>query len=119
MNGSERVSNLRIELLVTADCPRHVLANALLRVTLDRLGLVHVTVHTTVIDTLAGAVRRGFTGSPTILINGADPWPPVEPQSAIACRLYPTADGLPDQQELAAALHAAVVACMNGMIVDQ
>ena len=119
MNGSELVSNLRIELLVTVDCPRHALANALLRVTLDRLGLGHITVHTTVIDTPAGEVRRGFTGSPTILINGADPWPPVESQSAIACRLYPTVDGLPDQQELAAALHAAVVASMNGAVADQ
>ncbi|MEN4397505.1 hypothetical protein [Mycolicibacterium conceptionense] len=97
------------ELLVIAGCPHRTLTEALVRVMLDQLGLGHIAVRTSVIDTPAEALRLGFSGSPTILIDGIDPWLPRRPQPAIACRLYPTTDGLPDRQELAAALHAAAV----------
>jgi hypothetical protein len=64
----------RIELLVTPDCPYATLAKALITVTLTELGLSHTPVRTTVIDTTAEAIHRRFTGSPSIIINGVDPW---------------------------------------------
>lgn len=81
----------------------------MLRVTLNEMGLRRVAVCTTVIDTPGEALRREFTGSPTILINDTDPWAPLENVPALACRLYPSSGGMPDQHELAAALHAAVL----------
>jgi hypothetical protein len=35
----------------------------------------------------------GFAGSPTILVNGRDPFPAATSTRALSCRLYPTPDG--------------------------
>ena len=40
------------------------------------------------------ARRRGFAGSPTILVNGSDPFEDPAAPAAMACRLYPTPEGL-------------------------
>lgn len=98
-----------VELLITADCPVGPLASALLRVTLNELGLHQVSVRVSEIATAYEARRRGFAGSPTILINGHDPWDSSDPTPALTCRRYPTDTGLPDQHRLAAAIHAAIV----------
>jgi hypothetical protein len=37
------------------------------------------------------AARLGMCGSPTLLIDGSDPFPAVGP--ALACRLYPSGSG--------------------------
>lgn len=99
----------RIELLVVPDCPHATLAETLLRVTLNELCLPHVPVLTTVIDTMADAIRRGFTGSPSIMINGIDPWAQPGSEPALACRLYSASAGTPTQDSLARALCAAVL----------
>lgn len=99
----------RIELLVVPDCPYATLAETLLRVTLNELCLPHVPVLTTVIYTVADAVRRGFMGSPSIMINGIDPWAQPDGNPALACRLYPSSTGTPTQYSLARALCAAVL----------
>jgi len=77
-----------IELLVVPDCPNEPVAAAMLRAALDDVGLTSTTFRTTVIDTQQRAEQRGFTGSPTILIGGLDPF--VEPgrAPALACRIY-------------------------------
>lgn len=91
----------RVELFVIPECPYATLAETLLRVTLNELGLPSVPVLTTVIDTHAEAIRRGFMGSPSIEINGIDPWAHPTGQPALACRLYPSSTGLPTQYSLA------------------
>ena len=52
------------------------------------------------------AEAEGFAGSPTLLIDGVDPFP--HPSGAgFTCRLYPTPDGVqgaPSAEQLAAAL---------------
>ncbi|WP_176749652.1 hypothetical protein [Mycolicibacterium grossiae] len=98
-----------MELFVIPDCPYATLAETLLRVTLNELGLPSVPVLTTVIDTHAEAIRRGFMGSPSIEINGIDPWAQPDGKPALACRLYPSSTGLPTQYSLAQALCAAVL----------
>lgn len=103
-------SGPRVELLVIPDCPHSTLAETLIRVTLDELGLRRVPVLTTVITTTAEAAVRGFVGSPSIIINDVDPWAQPGDVPALACRLYPSTTGLPSQYSLAKALCAAVLA---------
>lgn len=78
--------------------------------TLNELGLLHTSVLTTVIDTTAEAIRRNFTGSPTIVINGVDPWAHPDEEPGLACRDQSSSPaGLPTPQGLAQALCAAVL----------
>ena len=54
-------------------------------------GRPEVTVTRRVITDEAGAARWGMHGSPTLLVNGRDPFP--GPAPGLACRLYPGEDG--------------------------
>lgn len=83
-----------VELLVVPDCPNESVALSLLRVALDRVGLAAQTVRTTVIASQEQAQDRGFVGSPTILINGVDPFGAAGQSPAYACRVYATTAGL-------------------------
>lgn len=96
-------------MLVIRDCPYATLAGALITMTLNELGLHHTPVLTTVIDTTAEAIRRRFTGSPSIIINGVDPWAHPDELPGLACRVLPSGDGLPTPERLAQALCTAVV----------
>jgi hypothetical protein len=100
-----------VELLVLADCPNGPLARGLLRRALDELEMQRVQVRTTTIGSVEQAVRRGFGGSPTILIDGADPFADPGRGPGLSCRLYPTptgAAGVPSPEHLRLALAAAV-----------
>lgn len=94
---------LSVELLVVPDCPSCEPTQRKLRAVLDEFGFSRTVVQTTVIDSEDEAVARGFTGSPSLRINGRDPTPGPGPVG-VSCRLYRTADGLPDVR---AALEAA------------
>lgn len=99
-----------VELLVLADCPNGPLARGLLRRALDELDMHRVQVRTTTIRSADQASRRGFGGSPTILIDGVDPFADPGRGPALSCRLYPTptdAAGVPLPEQLRAALAAA------------
>ncbi|BBZ19023.1 hypothetical protein MGAD_33580 [Mycolicibacterium gadium] len=90
-NKSSTYCGPQIELLVIPDCPYATLAEALIAVTLNKLDLSHAPVITTVIATTAEAARRRFTGSPSIVINGVDPWAnpmgnPASPAASIPPR---------------------------------
>jgi hypothetical protein len=52
---------------------------------------------------------RGNRGSPTVLIDGEDPFADPDAPVGLACRVYPTADelaGAPSVAQLTAALRA-------------
>jgi hypothetical protein len=98
-----------VELLVVPDCPHESAAAALLRTALDDVGLGHLTFDVTVIDTHETAEARGFVGSPTFLLNGADPLAAPGQSASLACRLYPGGAGLPDLRDLRQALKRAAV----------
>jgi len=83
-----------VELLVVANCPNTALAFALIRDALTGFGLADVVCRTTVIGTLEQARARGFTGSPTILIDDIDPFARADAPPALACRMYTTPTGL-------------------------
>jgi hypothetical protein len=100
-----------VELLVTPECPNETPARVLLRTALDDVGLARIPVVTSVVGSVEDAARRGFTGSPTILINGRDPFVAAD-QPGLACRIYTidgTARGVPDVRDLRRALKQAAV----------
>ena len=73
---------------------------------------VQVTVSTQVVETPEDADRLGFTGSPTILIGGHDPFAEPGMASAMACRVFATPQGLagsPTVDQLAEALRPSVI----------
>jgi hypothetical protein len=100
---------LDVELLLVPDCPHASAAQALLRSALDATGLVTTPIRISVIDSEGEAADRGFLGSPTIRINGIDPFAEPGRPIGMACRIYPGpagASGLPAAAELRKALQA-------------
>ncbi|UQX89217.1 thioredoxin family protein [Jatrophihabitans telluris] len=97
---------MNIELLVVPDCPNESAAIDLINTAVADTA-VTATVTTTVISTFEVAVSRGFVGSPTILINGHDPFAQGGSGVGLACRVYPTptgSAGLPPLRDLRQAL---------------
>ena len=100
---------VEIELLVVRGCPNEVAAAELVRGVLDELGRIDTPLTVREIDTQADAVRHGFTGSPTLRINGRDPFAEPGRAPALACRVYATPAGrrgLPDADAVRASLRA-------------
>ncbi|WP_282693551.1 hypothetical protein [Streptomyces sp. CC208A] len=85
---------MKIELLVVPGCPNTEPAAARLRQALDGLGLNDLAFQTRLITDHVGAEAARFTGSPTILIDGHDPFAEPGRAPALTCRLYRTPDGL-------------------------
>ncbi|WP_028478192.1 hypothetical protein [Nocardia sp. CNY236] len=83
-----------IEILVVPDCPHQRLAEQQLSRALTDLGLAATDFTTRVVADLAEAARLGFTGSPTILIDGCDPFAEPGDMVSFTCRLYRTPSGL-------------------------
>ena len=79
-------------MLVVVDCPHAALARERITSALERLGR---SAHTSelVVASDEDATRLGFHGSPTILIDGHDPFP-TGGNPGLACRMYPTAHGM-------------------------
>lgn len=89
-------------------CPSWQAALANLEVAAARIGAdIDVDLHK--VETFEDAERWGFTGSPTLLLNGADPFAVPGTAPALACRVYATPAGFagsPTVDQLAAALAA-------------
>ena len=98
-----------IELLVVPDCPNESRALVALESAFVQAGTGAQTVRVTVITSQDEAQKRGFVGSPTILIDGVDPFAVPGTSPAVACRVYVTPGGLsgvPPLDGLVAALAA-------------
>jgi uncharacterized membrane protein YkvA (DUF1232 family) len=101
--GPPKQIQLDVELLVVPDCRNGPATAALLRGVLDEIGLSNSEVRTTVVRTQHDAEERGFVGSPTIFVNGIDPFAQAGCRPALACRIYLTPNGpagIPDPAEL-------------------
>ncbi|MDV7246568.1 MULTISPECIES: hypothetical protein [Rhodococcus] len=92
---------MNVELLVVPGCPHEAAARTLLDAALVLEGLIDVEVHTTVIDTEIAAHARHFTGSPTILIDGTDPFASPANTVGLSCRMYVSESGLSGTPSLA------------------
>lgn len=85
---------MELTVLAVPGCPNApVLEQRLAQVLTARPG---VTVRRLVVDGPAEAARLGMHGSPTLLIDGRDPFPVPGMVPAVACRIYPGKDGPPD-----------------------
>lgn len=76
---------MRIDILHVADCPNVSVARSRVHEALDQAGLTAVVRELEVI-TPEEAQRVGMHGSPTILIEGRDPF--EGDAGSLACRLY-------------------------------
>ena len=82
----------------------------MVRGVLDELGLNEIPVPVRVVQNEAEARQRGFSGSPTVLIDGIDPFRRAWCCAGIGVPIYPTPaglTGLPQAAALRAAVHAA------------
>ena len=62
------------------------------------------------VDTHDLAVARGFRGSPTVLIDGVDPFADEDAPVGLACRLYPTEHGPAGTPSMSQLRHAITTA---------
>ncbi|MGW1196729.1 hypothetical protein ACWD4B_12945 [Streptomyces sp. NPDC002536] len=85
---------MEIEILVVRDCPHEKPAIELLRRALDGLGRTDAAWVTRVVADQDEAERIGFTGSPTYLIDGRDPFAEPGRPPGLTCRVYRTPQGL-------------------------
>ena len=91
-----------ITLVHVADCPHVTLARQRLDVALDQLGLT-ATIHQDLVTSEHDAATAGLRGSPTILVDGHDPFADSNEATGLACRLYRTdigVDGAPSISDL-------------------
>ena len=90
--GGSSVARVEVELLFFDDCPNWQAANTRFMALADEFPDATVTHH--LVDTLDEAERVGFRGSPTILVNGVDPFATEsDPVGGLSCRVYQTPDG--------------------------
>jgi len=106
-----------IELLVVTDCPNESGAMSVLRLACERVGMAAQPVRTTVIASPEQAQKRGFVGSPMILIDGVDPFAVPGQRPALACRVYATRAGLSGVPPLGDVITALAAARDQGSAV--
>ncbi len=98
---------MRVQLLYLQGCPHWSEAETRLREALKETGHPTEAIEAIRITDQAQAHRLAFRGSPTILVNGADPFPVHDEATSQACRVYRTPQGLagtPTTSQLATAL---------------
>lgn len=96
-----------VRLLTVTDCPHRDLTLRRVREALARVGVPQIAVIERVVDDPTDAAARGMRGSPTVLIDGHDPFATADTTTSVSCRMYPTAtgyDGAPSVDHLVAAL---------------
>ena len=91
-------------------CPNLPVTRQRLALALDAVGRGDIDIRLRMVRTDAEAGELGFTGSPTILIDGSDPFPDRHAMVGLSCRLYRTAEGpsgSPTIEQLTTALATA------------
>lgn len=83
---------MEVELQYFDDCPNWRVADHCLRTLAGEFP--DLTVTRRLVTTSEEADRVGFRGSPTILLNGVDPFAAgSDPVGGLSCRVYQTPDG--------------------------
>jgi hypothetical protein len=77
-----------VRLLYFDDCPNWRLAEVRLTEVLAGFGEEGPAVTYELVSTPEQAERSGFRGSPTILVNGTDPFSGPDDPVGLSCRLY-------------------------------
>ena len=100
---------MNIEIRYFDDCPNWRAVEGSITGLINEIGL-DAEVSLTVVDTPEKAERLSFRGSPTVVINGVDPWDNPDAPIGLSCRVYRTEGGLagsPTEAQLREALEAA------------
>lgn len=85
---------MKVELLYFEGCPNWTVADEQLAQALTTLRRDDITVERRQVETTTQAEEFGFTGSPTIRVDGRDPFATGEQHVGLACRVYSTPKGL-------------------------
>lgn len=110
------MAGVEITMLSMPGCPHVGLARRRLAQALRRVGVL-APIHEQMVESEADAARWGFVGSPTILVDGRDPFAGPSGVPGLACRLYPSAggsQGAPSVEALTDALTAAYRSTRSG-----
>jgi hypothetical protein len=102
--------SLRVTLRHFDGCPHWRTAHERLRQALREEGLSHVEPILERLETPDEAERLRFVGSPTILVNGRDPFAGIDESFGMSCRVYQTPEGLagsPTVEQLREVLRSA------------
>jgi hypothetical protein len=84
---------MEVRLLYFDGCPNWTVAEERLRSALVSLGHGDVPIQRIQVETDEDAERLAFFGSPTILVDGRDPFASGTERPALACRGFTTPDG--------------------------
>jgi hypothetical protein len=89
---------MRVSIVYFDDCPNWRMAKERVDAALAALDRSDVAVELVRVDSEDDARRAGLHGSPTVLIDGRDPFAPPDAPTALACRAEgaPTVDQLLD-----------------------
>ncbi len=85
---------MHVTLLYFNGCPNWHSAEQRLRQALDQTGQTAVTVTRRQVTSHEEAEQLGFRGSPTLLVNGHDPFADPDAPVGLGCRVYLTDQGL-------------------------
>ena len=108
MHGT--IGNVDVTLLFFDGCPNWQEADARIRQALREIGAPQGAVTLRRVETPEEAEQLSFRGSPTVLIDGDDPFADPSAPVGLSCRVYRIAAGLvgvPPLAALTAALRAA------------
>jgi hypothetical protein len=103
------IQGMDITLLYFDDCPNWRVADGHLSELTPEFPEMAIIRH--IVDTPEEAERMGFRGSPSILIDGTDPFAEPDVPVGLSCRVYQTPAGLagsPTIDQLRAVLAAAM-----------
>jgi hypothetical protein len=98
---------VNVSLLYFHGCPNWTIADERLREALGSVGRGRTRVRYRRISTPEEAEAQQFRGSPTVLVNGRDPFLNHQSPVGLSCRVYRTPDGLaglPTVEQLVEAL---------------
>jgi hypothetical protein len=96
-----------VRLVYFEDCPNWRVAEARLKEALVSVGADPDAVIYEQVTTVEHAEALGFRGSPTILVDGIDPFADPDAPAGLTCRIYRTAMGVqpaPTVEQLQATL---------------
>jgi hypothetical protein len=99
--------DLTVTVLYFDGCPNVHVADERVREALARAGRDDVHVLHRLVATAEEAEAIGFRGSPTVLVNGRDPFADPDAAAGLSCRVYRTEVGLvgaPTVEQLLAVL---------------
>ena len=92
-SGQTEEFGMDVTLLYFAGCPNWRQAEQNLSSALALDDLTDTVVSYQRVETVEDAARVGFTGSPTVLIDGTDPFATPDESVGLSCRLYSTPSG--------------------------